>query len=119
MKSYSTNPKAIAARARRLLDPAWAEHVNAQRTRYHRAKRARQLAQAAISRAVPRPSSMGPPKALVARVAHHLARGRDVGDIAVRERIMASVAKNIVDQILACTGDESTQQSRRPARGRD
>lgn len=31
MKSYCTNPSAIAARARRLLDPAWAEHVNAHR----------------------------------------------------------------------------------------
>lgn len=97
MRPLSTSPKAIAARARRLLDPAWAEHVNAQRMRYHRAKRARQLAKAAFSRAIPRPSSMGPSRALVARVEHHLARGRDLGDIAVRERIPLSVARWIVE----------------------
>ena len=102
MRTYSTNQKAIRARIKRLTDDAWADKVNALRIRQHRAKRARDLTAAAKRRATPWPTRRPEPNgALVARVKHHLAKGRDVGDIAIRELVMVSVVQGIVDGLSA------------------
>ena len=111
----------MRARTKRLLDDALADAENARRRRYHNAKVQERLARLASANASLRPSRpFAPTKAMQQRVLHHLAKGRDVGDIAVRERIKVTVAKRIVDHVRAVQQDGATQHSRRPREaGRD
>ena len=120
-RTYSTRPKSIRARIKRLLDDAAADAENARRRRHYAAKVQERLARLASANASLRPSRpFVPTKAMQARVLHHLAKGRDVADIAVREGIMLSVARRIVDHVRGGQADAPTQDSRRPREaGRD
>lgn len=111
----------MKARTKRLLDDAIAAAENARRRRYYGAKVQERLARLASANASLRPSRpFAPTKAMQQRVLHHLARGRDVGDIAVRERIKVTVAKRIVEHVRAVQAADPTQDSRRPREaGRD
>jgi hypothetical protein len=55
-----------------------------------------------------------PNKAMQDRVRNHLVKGRDVGDIAVREGIMLSVAQRIVQHVRGGHQADPAQDSRRP-----
>lgn len=120
-RAYSTRREAIRARAKRLLDDAIADAENARRRRYHNAKVQERLARLASANASLRPSRpFVPTKAMQQRVLNHLANGRDVGDIAVRERIKVTVAQRIVDHVRAVQVAAHAQDSRRPREaGRD
>ena len=114
-RAYSTRPKSIRARIKRLLDDAAADAENARRRRHYAAKVQERLARLASANASLRPSRpFVPAKAMQDRVRRHLARGRDAGDIAIREGIMLSVARRIVDHVRAVQAPDTTQQSRRP-----
>lgn len=120
-RTYSTRPKSIRARIKRLLDDAAADAENARRRRHYAAKVQERLARLASANASLRPSRpFVPTKAMQARVLHHLAKGRDVADIAVRERIKVTVAQRIVEHVRAVQAADPTQDSRRPREaGRD
>jgi hypothetical protein len=85
----SANPDAVRMRLRRLHDDAWRDRTNEQAAARYRAKRQRALLAAASDRAdmTRLRIAQEPSKALLRRVEHHLSRGRDAGDIAVRERV--------------------------------
>lgn len=118
MKPPSTTPKAIAARLRRLHDPEWAERTNAARRRYYAMARIKDVSDMATRNASLHPSQRWEPTRLMQdRVRNHLARGRDVGDIAIREGIKVSVAKRIVDHVRAVQAAVSTQHSLAPGNG--
>lgn len=109
------------ARTKRLLDDALAAAENARRRRYYGAKVQERLARLASANASLRLSRpFAPTEAMQQRVLHHIAKGRDVADIAVREGIMLSVARRIVDHVRAVQAAAPTQDSRRPREaGRD
>lgn len=121
MRTPSQTPAAIKARLRRLHDPEWAEREDKRHLRAANARKAQRMAKVAASNACLHPSRpWTPSKAMQARVRNHLAKGRDVGDIAVREGIMLSVAKRIVDFVRAGQAAGFAQESRRPREaGRD
>jgi hypothetical protein len=117
----STNPDAVRARLRRLHDPAWRDRVNAQHMARYRAKRHRALLAAASDRAdmTRLRIAQEPSKALLRRVEHHLSRGRDAGDIAVRENVLLSLAQRAVG-LIACPKPKPTHDSTASGdRGRD
>lgn len=115
MRTPSQTPAAIKARLRRIHDTAWAEREAARHRRHLNARKAQRMAKVAAINASLHPSRpFAPTKAMQQRVLHHLAKGRDVGDIAVREGIMLSVAQRIVDHVRGGQVDAPAQQSRRP-----
>jgi len=115
MRHPSQTPNAIKARLRRLHDPAWAEREAARHLRVSNARKASRMAKVAATNASLRPSRpWKPTKAMQDRVRRHLAKGRDVGDIAVREGIMLSVAQRIVQHVRGGHQADPAQDSRRP-----
>lgn len=117
-RTYSTKPKSIRARLKRLHDDAAADAENARRRRYHNAKVQERLARLASANASLRPSRpFVPTKAMQQRVLHHLSKGRDVADIAVRERIKVTVAQRIVDHVRGGQAADPAQQSFAPGNG--
>ena len=115
MSMPSQTPAAIKARLRRLHDPAWAEHEAAQNRKARNSRKAQRMAKVAAANAAMRPSRpWTPTKVMQDRVRHHLAKGRDAADIAMREGIMLSVARRIVDHVRAVQAADPTQDSRRP-----
>lgn len=100
---YSMTPEAVRARTKRLLDDGWSDEID-RRTKLYRGRiTARRLRDKAHLKAH-RTNSMPwePSPKLQARIRHHLARGRDVGDIAVREGIMVSLVAQALAQMGGC-----------------
>jgi len=102
MKPYSTRPKAVAARLRRLTDDAFAdrEAETSKRTRA-RKRIAHLLALAGQRGVVHGGTGVSIAKAFLRRVERHLSRGRDVGDIAIRERVTVRRAAEAVEMVRA------------------
>lgn len=118
MRLPSQTPAAIKARLRRLHDTAWADREAARHLRASNARKEQRMAKVAATNASLRPSRpWTPTKAMQDRVRHHLARGRDAGDIAVREGIMLSVALRIVDHVRGGQVGDPAQQSFAPGHG--
>jgi len=118
MRTPSTTPKAIAARLRRLHDPKWAEAQNAARRRYYAAKRVRGINDMANRNASFTPSRQWrPSRVMEDRVRYHLSRGRDAGEIAIRDGIKVSIAKRIVDHVRAVQAADTAQHSLAPGNG--
>jgi hypothetical protein len=93
----SQNPKAKYARDRRLQDDEFANRCLQTNRRIHARKRLTALAVRA-SVAADAKLRHGA-KAFLERLRHHLAKGRDAGDIAIREGIKVSVVVAAMQQI--------------------
>ena len=97
MKPYSTNPKVVKQRTRLLTDDEFAARQAAYKKRYHARKVAKHVTDQARLRARQGSKTAAEPsKGLRERVLRHHERGRDVGDIAVREGVLASVVERIL-----------------------
>ena len=109
MRTLSTSPAAVYARNRRMRDPEFAE-------------RDRKLANARLRRKVVR-KILTDAKARIGgrmadRVRLHLSRGRDAGDIAIREGIPVSVAQKFIEA-GSCTPQPTMRNESAPRkRGR-
>jgi len=95
----STNPSAVVARLRRLHHPELYEKTDVAIRKNRRAKigqrKVKELASTMRSR------KSGPANirnAILNRIRHHLSKGRDACDIAVREKILVS---KVVEMIRA------------------
>ena len=111
MKPYSTRPEAVASRHRRLIDDAFAKREAESSRRYRGRKRTEKLRRKAAEVGVMRDGGTRLAKAFLQRVARHLDRGRDAGDIAVRERVTVSRAQAAIRE-LKRTLDTTSQQSK-------
>lgn len=89
---YSTHPAAVAMRKRRAEDPALQQEDNAKRTKLYRAGRVQKLRTDAWRRLHQSPVKLE-------RIKHHLSRGRDAGDIAVREGWLVSDVEKLIAQV--------------------
>ena len=109
MKTYSTTPKAIASRTARLLSDDLAAKQDAKRKAIYGAKRTETLRHRANEREQTialRHTTRGVAfaKRFLAKVQHHLSRGRDVGDIAVRENVTVSRVEKAIAEIRSSKG---------------
>ena len=92
MKTYSTKPAAVSFRISRLLKDEVADKHNARSKAYSRLKRAakivRQTEERESLRTTDQTKRSGTfAKHWLATVARHLSKGRDAGQIAVRENV--------------------------------
>ena len=96
-RAYSTKPRSIAARKRYLTSQTAAD------------KSAIAKRRTAGKEAVKRTSSIStdrlrffkPESAMGRRIAFHLSKGRDPGDIAVRERLSVSAVNQMIEAVVA------------------
>ncbi len=95
-KPKSSSEGAVRRRDLRLNNDDWAE-----RERQSGARNRARRAQNRVTEAAKKRASSEWPKAVEATVRRHLAKGRDVSDIAVREGLLVSTVQAIVDQINA------------------
>jgi len=87
--------KSVAAqRDKRLLSDEVAEKHNSATNASRRRRKAKELAEKFSSSNISRVQ-----RRIVDRVRHHISRGRDVSDIAIREMVMVSDVQRIVDAI--------------------
>jgi hypothetical protein len=106
MKPYSTNPKAVASRTARLLNDDLAARQDAARKARYRRQRAKRIATDTRVREQLRTTqytgrAVNAAKAWLATVARHLSKGRDVGDIAVRENVRVARVLEAIETIKA------------------
>lgn len=105
-KPYSTNPKAAASRTARLLNDDLAARQDAARKARYRRQRAKRLANDTRVREQLRTThhtgrAITAARAWLATVARHLAKGRDAGDIAVRENVRVARVLEAIETIKA------------------
>lgn len=93
--TYSSNPASVAMRTARLLDDAKEAKSSEHTKRSHGKRRTETITKRALARTYVLVRRNGD-KVMRARIAHHLARGRDAGDIAVREGWMLSEVQRII-----------------------
>jgi|GEM_PF-4293420 len=93
---YSARPEAIAMRARRLSDDILAGK-EAQRLKRHRGRK--RIADLTSKARIRLGFTQRAEASKQAKVLHHLSRGRDAGDIAVRESWLMSDVLGIIDRI--------------------
>ena len=86
-REYSTKPAAIKARSRYLNDDSYAEAEIARKRRNDAAKKVRVLSATRINRIS------------LDRLRFHLSKGRDVGDIAIRENVTVSAVQQAIAEI--------------------
>jgi hypothetical protein len=96
-REYSTKPKSVAARQRYLNSDTAAEN-SAKSKRRHAGKK---VATRSSSISDDRLRLFKPDSAAGRRIAFHLSRGRDAGDIAVRERLLVGVVVKMIDAVQA------------------
>lgn len=96
----SQDPRAVALRMRRLHEPDFAERENT-RTKLHRRLQVDKVKKARLDIRFNdlTKHTKGADKALTARITHHLSKGRDACDIAIRESILVSRAVAIIASI--------------------
>lgn len=82
-----TDPKSAARRSRTLTDDAYADRVNEQKRKSEQRKRGRLLT-------LTRPNRIS-----LERLKFHLSKGRDVGDIAIRENVTVSAVQQAIAEI--------------------
>lgn len=82
-----TSPKAVARRVRLLTDDAHADRVNESRRRSGQRKKGLLLTLTRTNRIS------------LERLKFHLSRGRDVGDIAIRENVTVSAVRQAISEI--------------------
>lgn len=94
------NPTAIANRMKRLHDPEFAEKESAacQRSRRKRIGEKKKAKLESRFDALTN-HTRGAGKALYLRIVHHLTKGRDATDIAIREGILVSRVVSIIASI--------------------
>lgn len=109
MRTLSTTRAAVYARERRMRDPEFAERDRRLANARHRRNVVRKLLTNAKARVGGR---------MADRVRFHLSRGRDAGDIAVREGIPVSVAQKFIEA-ESCTPAPTVRNESAPRkRGR-
>lgn len=96
-RAYSTKPRSVAARQRYLTSPTAADKSAAAKRRTA-GKEAAKLTQSISS---DRLRLFRPESAMGRRIAFHLSRGRDAGDIAVRERLSVSAVNQMIEAVQA------------------
>lgn len=92
-KPLSQDKYVAAQREKRLLSDETAEKHNASSNATKRRKKEKELTSKFSA------SSVRVKSRIVQSVRHHLSRGRDVTDIAIREMVMVSDVQRIVDAI--------------------
>lgn len=97
-RPLSTHPAAVRLRERRLQEDGFAEKMDAYVQQSRRHKRHRELKTLAENRLVAKASNRSR-KALLDRIRFHLSKGRDSGDIAIRERLLVSKVQEIITEI--------------------
>ena len=108
-KPYSTHPAAVYARHARLLSDDLAERLDAKNRAAYGAKRADTLRMRAKDRErlmTVQNTARGVAfaKRFLDKVQHHLSRGRDAGDIAVRENVRAARVLEAIETLKAQAG---------------
>lgn len=93
--SYSQTTAARYQRERKLRDVAFLEKQNASSRRCHNAKRAKEVKMGALM------TNMRSETALDKEVAHHLARGRDAGRIAIWMGLPTSTINEAIERLSA------------------
>lgn len=109
MRTLSTSPAAVYARERRMRDPEFAKRGRKVAKERYRQK----IFQKAMIDAKARIGSR-----MADRVRFHMSRGRDAGDIAIREGIPVSVAQKFIEA-ASCTPAPTVRNKSAPRkRGR-
>lgn len=90
---YSQSPQARYIRNRRLVDDEFDQRCLDENLKSYRRRQLKKLVTNNTMHAT------WISKTLLDRVKHHLARGRDAGDIAVRERVPVSKVVQAIEQI--------------------
>ena len=98
-ENLSDSPGARYQREKRLTDDAYCEKQDASVKR-HKAR----LKVAQITKESSGQSFTRFVKPNVGRIAFHLSKGRDIGDIAIRERLMVSKVQEVVEMIQKVKG---------------
>ena len=93
-KKRSTSKTAVYMRQRRLLSDELEDKANAATKKSQRKAKAKKLVSKFKASNTCRNQN-----ALTARVKHHLSKGRDVSDIAIREMVMVSDVQRIIEAI--------------------
>lgn len=95
LKTLSDNPHAKSQRVRRLLDEDYNQRFNVAYSAYRRRKRIASITKKSNSH-------LGNfPETFLARIRHHLSKGRDAADIAIRERWMVSRVMSGIEAVKA------------------
>lgn len=93
-KKRSTNKRAVKDRQRRLLSDEEQDKANAYTKKSRRKAKAKELVAKFEASSIHRV-----PVGLASRVRHHLSKGRDASDIAIREMVMVSDVQRIIEAI--------------------
>ncbi len=104
MKTYSTHPAAVYARTTRLQRDDVAERLDAKNRAAYGAKRTETLRRRAKDRErlmTVQNTARGVAfaKRFLAKVQHHLSKGRDASDIAVRENVRVTRVLEAIETI--------------------
>lgn len=96
-REYSTKPRSVAARQRYLTSPTAADKSAAAKRR----TAGKQVAERTSSISSDRLRLFKPESAMGRRIAFHLSKVRDPGDIAVRERLSVSAVNQMIEAVQA------------------
>lgn len=96
-REYSTHPKAVASREKYRNDPSRPDKAAANNRRWAGKKVAKRTSSISSDRL----RLFRPESAMGRRIAFHLSRGRDAGDIAVRERLSVSTVNQMIEAVQA------------------
>lgn len=102
-REYSTKPRSVAARQRYLTSPTAADKSAVAKRR----TAGKRVAERTSSISSDRLRLFKPESAMGRRIAFHLSRGRDAGEIAVRERLAVSVVIKMIEAVQAFDKERS------------
>jgi len=92
---FSDKKPAVYSRTKRLLDDGYADRTKASKKKSDNRKRSRKARIEQDTKA----KILNLRGSLLTRIRFHLGRGRDAGDIAIRENLRTSVVRSAIDQI--------------------